>query len=274
MTNSRTTSQSTIRPVDTNETTLLSHLQPDGWGDIVPWFDYYTKSSFCFPIKVNINNECVGIGTTIIHNEVAWLAHIIVHSDFRCRGIGLKIVQSLIKIAKDNHCSTIYLIATELGEPIYKKVGFITETDYLVYKNVVKKDWEVSKNICQYEERHKTHFANFDREISGENRMKHLEEYLANSFVYHQEDNVKGYYLPTLGEGLIIAETEISGIELLKLHLQNNDRIVIPKENLVAQKFLQEVGFENVKSIKRMRLGEERKVQFANVYNRIGGNFG
>jgi hypothetical protein len=104
--------------------------------------------------------------------------------------------------------------------------------------------------------------------------MKHLEEYLANSLVYLQEDNVEGYYLPTLGEGLIIAETEISGIELLKLHLQHNDRVVIPRENLVAQKFLQEIGFGEVKPIKRMRLGEERKVQFANMYSRIGGNIG
>ncbi|MDR0231317.1 MAG: hypothetical protein LBI82_04280, partial [Dysgonamonadaceae bacterium] len=87
-------------------------------------------------------------------------------------------------------------------------------------------------------------------------------------------DNIEGYYLPSLGEGLIIAETEISGIELLKLHLQHNDRVVLPKENLAAQKFLQEVGFEEVKSIKRMRLGEERKVKFVNMYNRIGGNVG
>jgi N-acetylglutamate synthase-like GNAT family acetyltransferase len=263
-----------INPMDTNETSFLSHLQPDGWVDIVPCFDFYTKSSFCFPVKVSVNNECVGIGATIIHNEVAWLAHIIVHSDFRHKGIGLQITKSLVKIAKENHCATMYLIATELGEPIYRKIGFITETEYLVYKNITKKDWAVSKNISQFEERHRTHFAIFDREVSGEDRMIHLEEHLINGFVYHQADNVEGYYLPTLGEGLIIAETEISGIELLKVHLRHNDRIVIPKENLVAQKFMQEVGFEEVKSIKRMRLGKERKVQFANLYNRIGGNVG
>ena len=78
----------------------------------------------------------------------------------------------------------------------------------------------------------------------------------------------------TLGEGLIIAETETSGIELLKFYLQHNDRVVIPKENLVAQKFLQEVGFGELKQIKRMRLGVERKVQFSKIYNRIGGNIG
>ena len=263
-----------IKPININETQALSSLQPDGWMDIVPIFDFYAKSAFCFPVKVIVENEFVGIGAIIIHKEVAWLAHIIVHPDFRCRGIGLKIVQNLLKIANEKHCSTIYLIATELGEPIYKKVGFITETEYLVHKKITKTEWTVSRNIHQYKERHRTHFVSFDRKISGEDRMMHIEEYLKNGFVYHHEENIEGYYLPSLGEGLIIAETETSGIELLKLHLQHNDRVVIPRENLVAQKFLNEVGFGEVKTIKRMRFGEEREVQFANIYNRIGGNIG
>ena len=263
-----------IEPVNINETHVLSTLQPDGWVNIVPIFDFYTKSTFCFPVKVIVDSEYAGIGAIIIHKEVAWLAHIIVHPDFRCRGIGLKIVQSLVKIAKENHCSTIYLIATELGEPIYKKVGFIIETEYLVYKNITKTEWTVSRNIHQYKKRYRTHFVAFDRKISGEDRIIHVEEYLKNGFVFHHEENVEGYYLPSLGEGLIMAETETSGIELLKLYLQHNNRVVFSRENLVAQKFLQEVGFGEVKPIKRMRVGEERKVRFANIYNRIGGNIG
>jgi ribosomal protein S18 acetylase RimI-like enzyme len=92
--------------------------------------------------------------------------------------------------------------------------------------------------------------------------------------VYRTGNMMEGYYLPTLGDGLIIANNEIAGIELLKLHLSHNKQVVIPIENNAAQKFLQETGFEEIKQIKRMRLGNERKVQFANIYNRIGGNVG
>jgi len=263
-----------IEPMDVNGIPALSPLQPEGWVDIVPIFDFYLKSPFCFPVKVVVGNECTGTGVAVIHQNAAWLAHIIVRPDFRRKGIGLQIVQTLVKIAKDNRCSTVYLIATELGEPVYTKVGFITETEYLVHKNIVKKNWTVSGNIHPYEERHKSHITVFDRETSCEDRMMHLEEHLTSGFVYHHEDNVEGYYLPTLGEGLIIAKTETAGIELLKLYLQHNDRVVVPKENLAVQKFLQEVGFGEVKAIKRMRLGKERNVQFGNIYNRIGGNVG
>ena len=263
-----------ITAIDYKEISSLASLQPEGWTDIVPYFDFYTKSHFCYPIKVTMNNEIVGTGTTIVHNEVAWLAHIIVHSDYRCRGIGQQITQTLVGIAEAKNCSTIYLIATEYGEPVYRKVGFIVETEYLIYKNVAQKDWIISGNIKPYKEKYKQQFMVLDRDISGEDRMVHIEEHLANAMVYHTGNKVQGYYLPTLGEGLIIASSEMAGIELLKLHLKHNSRVAIPKENNAAQHFLQETGFGEVSVIKRMRLGNERKTQLANIYNRIGGNVG
>ena len=263
-----------ITAIDSKEIASLSSLQPEGWTDIVPHFDFYTKSAFCYPVKVTMNNEMVGIGTTIVHNEVAWLAHIIVHPHYRRRGIGKQITQTLVEIAKTKNCSTIYLIATEQGEPVYKKAGFVIETEYLVYNNLAKKDWVISNNIQPYKEKYREQFRILDRNISGEDRMLHLEEHLVNAMVYHTGDILQGYFLPTLGEGLIIASSEIAGIELLKLHLKHNDRVVIPKENKAAQHFLRETGFGEIKVIKRMRLGNERKVQFTNIYNRIGGNVG
>ena len=263
-----------ITTINLNEIASLSSLQPEGWTDIVPQFDFYTKSAFCYPIKVTMNNEIVGIGTTIIHNDVAWLAHIIVLPSYRCKGIGKHITQTLVEIATTKNCSTIYLIATEYGEPVYRKVGFLIETEYLVYKNVTKKDWIISENIQSYEEKYIGQLATLDRETSGENRMLHLEEHLTNGMVYQKGNIIEGYFLPTFGEGLIIANTEIAGIELLKLHLKYNNRVVIPIENNFAQIFLQKTGFREVKVIKRMRLGDERKVRFSNIYNRIGGKVG
>lgn len=263
-----------ISPVYDYEISKLSYLQPEGWVNIIPVFDFYTTSSFCFPIKATINDKIVGLGCTIVHNDVAWLAHIIVDSAYRRRGIGQKITQTVVDIAQKNHCSTIYLIATELGEPVYKKVGFETETEYLVHNDIASKDWEVSEFIHPYKEQHSEQISIIDKNTSGEDRMMHLEEHLTNSLLYYNNNVVEGYYMPTLGEGLIIANTETAGIELLKLHLKNNDRVVIPQENHIARKFLKETGVGRVIAIKRMRLGKERKMELSNIYSRIAGNIG
>jgi N-acetylglutamate synthase and related acetyltransferases len=263
-----------IKPVEVSDVSALSHLQPAGWVNIMPVFDFYVNSSSCFPIKVMMDNKIVGLGTTIIHSDVAWLGHIIVDSDYRCRGIGSRITRTLIEISEKYRCSTIYLIATELGEFIYKKIGFVTETEYLVHTDVRKKDWVISDHIYPYEHRYREEIRKLDKQISGEDRMIHLEEHFKSGRIYYSNNRLEGYYMPTWGEGLIIASTEKGGIELLKAHLKNKERVVIPQNNHIARRFLQETGVGEVKAIKRMRLGSERQVHFFNIYNRIGGNLG
>ena len=65
---------------------------------------------------------------------MVWLAHINVQPGNRNHGLGKLITQFLVDEAQAKNCDTIYLIATDLCEPVYKKVGFETETDYLFLK--------------------------------------------------------------------------------------------------------------------------------------------
>ena len=122
-----------FEPIDIKS---LPNLQPEDWGNITPAFQFYLTSQFCFPLKVIIDNKMVGVGAAIIHNEIAWLAHIIVHPDYRKKGIGKTISQTLVDNSKSHHCETIYLIATELGAPVYAGIGFETETEYLMFKGL------------------------------------------------------------------------------------------------------------------------------------------
>ena len=118
-----------ILTLENGDLNFIAELQPLGWQDIVPTIDFYTKSHFCLPIKVTIDKKIVAIGTAIVHNDIAWLAHIIVHPDNRNQGIGNLITKTLVENLESKRCDTIYLIATALGEPVYKKLGFETETD-------------------------------------------------------------------------------------------------------------------------------------------------
>lgn len=118
-----------VQPLNHNDLNSLPGLQPDGWQDITPSFEFYTRSSFCFPLKIISDDKIVGIGTTIIHHDVAWLAHIIVQKDYRKKGIGQLITERLVDSLKPMNCETIYLLATDLGAPVYEKAGFETETE-------------------------------------------------------------------------------------------------------------------------------------------------
>jgi len=263
-----------IQHVRSNDICLLIDLQPSGWNDILPIFEFYTKSSFCFPLKATIGNKIVGIGTAVVHDTIGWLAHIIVHPFHRNKGIGQFITRSLVDLLHAKRCETIYLIATDLGAHVYEKVGFETETEYLIFKDLKKDNhWTTSRNIKLYTDNLKEQVAHLDQMVSGENRLVHLADYLQGAYVYKKDDIVEGFYLPAFGEGLIIANSRSAGLGLMKLRLAVKEDAAFPEDNIIAADFMHNQKNTFVK-VRRMRLGKKRKVLFSNIYNRIGGNIG
>jgi GNAT superfamily N-acetyltransferase len=264
-----------VQTFQSEDLVSLPDLQPEDWQDITPSFEFYVSSGFCFPIKVVTDNKIVGLGTTIIHHDVAWLAHIIVHKDHRRKGIGHLITQTLVDSLKSTPCDTIYLLATVLGASVYDKVGFETETEYLFFKDIKLNDGiQDSNQIRAYQPEFRDSIADLDNMTSGEDRMFHLEDYLQNGFVYCEETTITGFYLPGFGDGMVIANNPAAGLALLKQHLQKNDKVVLPKDNLAGVNFLYEKGYKEFSTGKRMRLGNKRNTLLSNIYNRIGGNLG
>ena len=264
-----------IQILENNDLTLLADLQPSGWQDILPAIRFYLQSNYCFPIKVVLNNKIVGIGTTIIHGNTAWLAHIIAHPLFRNIGIGRLITQKLVKSLFEKNIGTIYLIATEIGQPVYEKIGFLIETEYLFFKDLnANKSIAVSNNIVPIIEEYSNQILNLDFKVSGENRTELIKPNLAEGFAYLNGDIVEGFYLPNLGEGLIIANKNNAGLALMKLRMTTKDNISFPIENKVARDYLYSLNYKEFKTAKRMRLGIKRAWEPKNIYNRIGGNLG
>jgi GNAT superfamily N-acetyltransferase len=264
-----------IGSLQQEDVNLLSNLQPPGWGDLIPVFDFYTKSDFCFPIKITVDSKIAGIGTAIIHHDTCWLAHIIVHEEHRNKGIGKLITETLVEFSQSRKCNTINLIATELGAPVYEKVGFETETEYIFFKDI-KPDptWAIAPEIKSITEIFLEQIIFLDKQISQEDRSFYILKYGGDGFVYEHENVVQGFYLPRFGEGLIVANNNTAGIELIKLRLQTRDTAAFPMENIGATGFLHMLRHAEFKKAKRMRLGAKREWQRTGIYNRIGGNLG
>ncbi len=264
-----------FEPIIRNDIHYLRELQPDDWLDIIPIFEYYINTSFCKPIKVVIENRIVGIGTAILFNNSAWLAHIIVDPEFRKKGIGSSIVNHLLGYLKNIGFETISLIATDLGYPVYEKAGFREQTEYVFFeKKEPLKDYYRSKNVVQYTSINAEDIFSLDKTVTGEDRRILLNDKLENSYVYKKNGNLMGFYLPELGDGLIIADNEEAGIELMRLRYSIINKGVLPIDNIEGIRFLKENGFLEIKRAKRMILGKGFSWQPGKVFNRVGGNLG
>ena len=263
-----------ILPLQPDDLPQMRELQPADWPDIFPALEFYLKKTFCHPVKVVENDRIIGLGTTYLHGDTAWLAHIIVHPGERNRGIGLMITKALIEDAK-KHVHTIYLTATPLGEPVYKKVGFITEGEYAFLKREGEPlSGNVSANIFSYDEDRKEEIFSLDKEIMCEDRRSSIENHLAGARLYIENGTLLGVALPTWNEGLIIASTSAAGLALLHEKTLTTDWIAVPADNTAAMEFLLSNGFKELKRAKRMRLGKERAWQPSKLYSRVGGNVG
>ena len=264
-----------LERVTENDLEYLKELQPDGWSDIIPAFKFYSGSPYCFPIKIKSENIIVGIGAGIKLGDTGWLAHIIVRVGQRNMGIGSAIVDHLLGKMNEEGCMCISLIATELGYPVYRKFGFVDQTDYVFIEgNAPLRDQCTSENIVPCSPTFADKIFSLDQAVSGETRRELLSDNLDNSYVYQRDGKVAGFYLPNLGEGLIVASDAEAGIELMKARLSRMNKSVLPVDNSAAISFLTKSGFSEKKRAKRMILGKEFMWQPENLFNRIAGNLG
>lgn len=262
-----------IADITLNDLEELKQLRPDGWSDIEPHYQFYVSSPFCNPIKISVNGNIAGIGASILHKSTAWLGHIIVHKEFRNRGIGTAVTRTLCE-RLSNKYESISLIATQPGEPLYQKLGFIKETEYYFFKNESAKQlayeaeciWDGYPYIAQ--------ILQIDKAASGEDRTLLLSDHLQDSKVFINRNRVTGFYLPSLGEGPIVATDKFAGIELSKLRLQNKSVSILPQENQAGIDFLTANNFEFYQKGVRMSLRRTPGFKPEMLFNRIAGNVG
>ncbi len=262
-----------LQPFTSADVPHIFHLQPEGWPSIHPPFEFYTSSNFCAPIKCVDENKIIGIGSSILHEDTGWLAHIIVDKDFRNRGIGTLITQSLMEHLHRCNVKTMLLIATPLGEPVYHKLGFEKETVYMFLRD--GKTVSPSVNFFSpFQEKYIDNILKLDEFISGERRRKLLEPHFANTLVASDDRDITGFFMPTLGEGFIVAMSPEVGKQFLMLKHSKTNSTAIPIDNQPAINFLMENGFVEYRKAVRMWYGEKLSWQPDKLFGRIGGNLG
>lgn len=260
---------------DISDLQILIEFQPVDWGDLVPRFQYFIDSPCCHPIKLSNEEEAVGIGTSIFHEDTAWLACIIVHANHRNKGLGNFLTQKLIDDIDRSKYQTIYLDATDFGYPVYKKLGFEVETNYIhLRKEGATATSTISEKIIPFRAEFKENLLRLDAQISGEKRGGILSDFLNSASLYVHENEVQGFYIPDWGDGPVIAKNDVAGLELMKLRCHEKEVAILPSTNPIALNFLEEQGYVIYKTSKRMILGKKRAWKANGIYNRISGQLG
>jgi hypothetical protein len=266
-----------IRPVTENDIPDLKCLQLEGWPDIQFHFRFYVNEDFCCPVCLEHEGQIAAVANGLFIGKTGWLAYIITAKEHQRKGFGCALTEYLINFLHDQKVKTQILIATEMGFKLYLKLGFRQTTSYSFYKSAQIEPANTNENIRPLKNTDYPALFELDRKITAEERKPVLEKLgLQGWGIFDNNSNIlKGYYLPDIGEGTILAADTQSGLDLLKFkHVRKKCKTVLPRENIAGNKFLVDHGFEKYSECARMILGDDHNWKPENVFSRIGGFYG
>jgi GNAT superfamily N-acetyltransferase len=267
-----------IRRLEDVEITLLHDLTPDTWTyDLAGFFRKYFEQPFFHAIVAVIDGKLVGTAEGIVNGNVGWLGNVIVAPEFRRRGIGFELARTMMDILRSLGCDLLLLIATEMGEKLYPKLGFATGTSYRSFTGGELAEHANDMEIRPISARDLPDILELDREITREDRALFIKTGCSTGWICDdvRSRGLSGYFLPDLGEGLIVASSAEAGLRLLYVKHRLFERTtVIPEQNEVAAEFLLDNGFEERTGAKRMFLGKELDWKPEKLFSRIGGYCG
>jgi ribosomal protein S18 acetylase RimI-like enzyme len=266
-----------IRNLLSSEINLLQNFPPEDWNlDLPKFISFHFGYDYFYPIAAELENKIAGFGNGILNGNSGWIGNIIVLPEYRRQGIGFQLTLWLVDYFKTKGCSSQLLVASEMGKNIYIRIGFRTAANYNVYKAgeaaVIYPD---SPGIRPAEMKDYLQIKKLDSVITGEKRSGFIERFFSTGFIYETNKFIEGFYLPDLGAGFIAAENPEAGLELLKFKLsRNNLNIVVPAENKAANRFLKDSGFQLLRVMPRMVLGENVSWKPELIFSRGAGYCG
>lgn len=255
----------------------LNNLLPLDWNfDYEKLLNSFIDEPYFHSIILSNRESVYGTGNVIFNDNVGWLGNIIVSQNMRRKGFGEKITKYLVGKLKSNGCETQLLIATKLGEPVYKKLGFYKISEYLCFDSIVPINSNYTYPFQNLEYSHLKDVMKLDKMVNDENRSHLIRKFYNRGKGYFNEQNeLIGFYLPEFGRGLIISLEKEIGFELLRMkHSQKGKRTLLPIENIEGIDFLTKLGLHKGSLSSRMILGKENQWKPNYIYSYGSGYCG
>ena len=267
-----------IRDMEGAEIRGLSPMTPEAWQyDLADFFEEHFGKAYFKAMVAAIDGEIVGTVNGIVNGNAGWLGNIVVKQEYRGHGIGSKLTSRMIDHLRSGGCPTLLLIATEMGELVYTKLGFRASSSYRFYVGGRIEAAPETDNLREIVPDDLPSILELDREVLGEDRKALITGFPLGGWLYvdRPSNRVRAFYLASLGEGPILARDGEAGSRLLQLkHHIHEKTAALPEDNELAIGLLKENGFEERYAAKRMVLGPEADWRPRLVFSRAGPSCG
>jgi GNAT superfamily N-acetyltransferase len=236
-------------------------VRDGGWGDRRQSLEFYVGRSDIHPFVAESDGVIVGTAIATQNGSVGWVGLVFVAPAWRGRGLGGQLTRAALDKLDELGCRSIALAATELGRPIYDRLGFRVDGGYVVLSGPTRPEVPTDRRVRQLLPSDVTAVCDMDRLATGEDRSHLIRALSAGGWVIDDGRAVRGYALRTpWGLGPAIAEDVADGALLLEV-LRGQPRtsemlMTVAANSEPAIEHLRAAGFVEQRRLPRMVLGE------------------
>jgi len=241
-----------------------------GWNQtMADWQRFFNMGhEGCFVAE--FGGHLAGTTMTFISDKVAWIAMVLVEKNARGKGIGTALLKHALEYLDVCKIRTVRLDATQLGRPIYERLGFVLEYELVRFEGIAPPGRAVT-TVKNATPEILNDVIEFDKRMTGENRAKMIkalfEEFPENTSVLMHGDKLEGFVTMRSGNNAVqigpCTATLNAGPDLLSYALHKFAGkavyIDIPTDNTNSVKIAESSGLKIQRRFVRMHRGERIK---------------
>jgi predicted N-acetyltransferase YhbS len=199
----------------------------------------------------------VGVAGCVRFGRTGWLGNVAVDADCRGLGLGRAISQTAVDCLHQARVETVLLTATELGKPIYERLGFADEgVSYGIWEQqrqlIIGSDRPAMVQPGQIDEAIRQ-----DADATGEDRRSYLAPFADRARVPAGRSQAGCWVALPWGGGPVIAANVASARPLIleMIRTSPRPRLAFPELNAHGAALAVSLGFHLARRVRRMRLG-------------------
>ncbi len=207
------------------------------------------------------DGDLVGVSGCAHFGATGWVGGVAVVPEARRAGLGRALTEAAIAWLQERGAGTIQLYATDLGRPVYERLGFVAEGACVTLGGPWQPGWRPAGVRAARADDLQPALA-VDRDATGEDRAALLASlWTESALVAEAGGEVRGYHLPSPWRptGATVAADLSSGLALIEVtggRLNGADlSLSIPDGNAPAIRALEARGQAERSRATRMRLG-------------------
>jgi predicted N-acetyltransferase YhbS len=213
----------------------------------------------------DLDGELVGAAAGALFGASGWVGGVAVAPERRRAGLGGALTEAVVAQLRERQAATVQLLATELGRPVYERLGFVAEAEYRTLAGPPAPRPQArggTAGVRAGRPSDRAAVLALDRLATGEDRSRLLDSlWPAGGLVAGDgDDGPRGFHLasPWRNGGATVAADPETGLALLEAVRRGDGgevSVSLPAGNRAGLLALAAAGFRERSATTRMRLG-------------------